>query len=292
MTHMPRCFASIFLSTLSLRRATIDSSRAASFQQHFYPRSPCGERRFCRSLEGRRKQISIHALLAESDHKKKKINPTKHLFLSTLSLRRATINPTKQLNLPGISIHALLAESDSPPRFCYLDNIISIHALLAESDHTNKARGERINRFLSTLSLRRATLTSVVSSAGTIGFLSTLSLRRATLRHNASYNCHNISIHALLAESDKRANSLADAPPKISIHALLAESDNGHEQAPYKVWISIHALLAESDNANLRRHRGNNNFYPRSPCGERLHRTVNIQRPATFLSTLSLRRAT
>ena len=35
---------------------------------------------------------------------------------------------------------------------------------------------------------------------------------------------------------------------EISIHALLAESD--HEQAPYIVWetqISIHALLAESD---------------------------------------------
>ena len=33
--------------------------------------------------------------------------------------------------------------------------------------------------------------------------------------------------------------------------------------------ISIHALLAESDNANLRRHRSNDDFYPRSPCGER-----------------------
>ena len=34
------------------------------------------------------------------------------------------------------------------------------------------------------------------------------------------------------------------------------------------------------------------NFYPRSPCGERLHWAVNIKRPAAFLSTLSLRRAT
>ena len=34
-----------------------------------------------------------------------------------------------------------------------------------------------------------------------------------------------ISIHALLAESDERANRLAHAPPEISIHALLAESD-------------------------------------------------------------------
>ena len=63
--------------------------------------------------------------------------------------------------------------------------------------------------------------------ANAVLFLSTLSLRRATA-----------------------TNGLADTPPEISIHALLAESD---EQAPYIVWetqISIHALLAESDFGN------------------------------------------
>ena len=34
---------------------------------HFYPRSPCGERRCCRRLFPQGLQISIHALLAESD---------------------------------------------------------------------------------------------------------------------------------------------------------------------------------------------------------------------------------
>ena len=58
----------------------------------------------------------------------------------------------------------------------------------------------------------------------------------------------HISIHALLAESDKGANRLADAPPEISIHALLAESDAGDRLSP------------RLDAAN---------FYPRSPCGER-----------------------
>ena len=56
--------------------------------------------------------------------------------------------------------------------------------------------------------------------------------------------------------------------------------------------ISIHALLAESDNsanANLRRH---SNFYPRSPCGERLNKSCKLSRDNGFLSTLSLRRAT
>ena len=55
-------------------------------------------------------------------------------------------------------------------------------------------------------------------------FLSTLSLRRAT-----------------------RANSLAHAPPEISIHALLAESDAIDKSDKIGSGISIHALLAESD---------------------------------------------
>ena len=82
---------SVFLSTLSLRRATIDSSRAASFQHHFYPRSPCGERPkhptnpknrkrnfYPRSPCGERQKFGFCDL-----------EPIR--FLSTLSLRRATI---------------------------------------------------------------------------------------------------------------------------------------------------------------------------------------------------------
>ena len=56
--------------------------------------------------------ISIHALLAESDQLY--INrPTETIiFLSTLSLRRATIHDFPALHHILISIHALLAESD------------------------------------------------------------------------------------------------------------------------------------------------------------------------------------
>ena len=78
-----------FLSTLSLRRATGNGGavicsadisihallaesdglpcRGSCDGQHFYPRSPCGERRqqFHRRLLAQ--EISIHALLAESD---------------------------------------------------------------------------------------------------------------------------------------------------------------------------------------------------------------------------------
>ena len=80
--------------------------------------------------------ISIHALLAESDHGFLRGLPKEHLFLSTLSLRRATKEVEKLSRVIVISIHALLAESDVARPKKYLFVGISIHALLAESDHT------------------------------------------------------------------------------------------------------------------------------------------------------------
>ena len=56
--------------------------------------------------------------------------------------------------------------------------------------------------------------------------------------------------------------------------------------------ISIHALLAESDHSRRSRKQRHQNFYPRSPCGERLNRNVANGQSKKFLSTLSLRRAT
>ena len=56
---------------------------------HFYPRSPCGERRSASIWLERWRTISIHALLAESDKRQ----------------MRGEFSDV-------ISIHALLAESD------------------------------------------------------------------------------------------------------------------------------------------------------------------------------------
>ena len=79
-----------------------------------------------------------------------------------------------------------------------------------------------------------------------------------------------ISIHALLAESDRNASCNCRNARPISIHALLAESDR-----PRQVVIIIV-----------------NDFYPRSPCGERPIMNNIVLMPGEFLSTLSLRRAT
>ena len=169
-------------------------------------------------------------------------------------------------------------------------------------------------KFLSTLSLRRATLVPHQQKcrdhfyprspcgerrqhsepdSSRVGFLSTLSLRRATLWAHQRYFPADISIHALLAESDLRVLDGSKSSIEISIHALLAESDQQPRPTrPCKklflstlslrratafdvlavsaLLISIHALLAESDVAPLLATGGPRYFYPRSPCGERL----------------------
>ena len=85
-------------------------------------------------------------------------------------------------------------------------------------------------------------------STTTSRFLSTLSLRRATALDRLKSQATVISIHALLAESDRR---------------------------PDRLWRAYHG-----------------NFYPRSPCGERLKPVRDKRTLDQFLSTLSLRRAT
>ena len=91
-TQQTKTKANEFLSTLSLRRATLFRVLQICLPRDFYPRSPCGERRYwpCVFVVGR--AISIHALLAESDYILVNTFQKFFKFLSTLSLRRATAN--------------------------------------------------------------------------------------------------------------------------------------------------------------------------------------------------------
>ena len=122
-----------FLSTLSLRRATAADCIVLVHLYNFYPRSPCGERRpercrntakayfYPRSPCGERHVVSIvidhmaeflSTLSLRRATVRSSLTLSPSLFLSTLSLRRATYIPLVRYLLPGISIHALLAESD------------------------------------------------------------------------------------------------------------------------------------------------------------------------------------
>ena len=101
-----------FLSTLSLRRATKADARPSSRCTHFYPRSPCGERRIPWTRSKCRQLISIHALLAESDQFFPPRRDRKHNFYprSPCGERPRVFQLDKAVIC--ISIHALLAESD------------------------------------------------------------------------------------------------------------------------------------------------------------------------------------
>ena len=169
--------------------------------EHFYPRSPCGERLLTEINKMATGQISIHALLAESDAFLSGSIKFCKVFLSTLSLRRATEM--------GVPIPAL--PHDFYPRSPCGERLIFA------------ARHMTVRIFLSTLSLRRAT--------------------------------------SALYASCPRAHFYPRSP--------CGERPPWTRPPKTGTCISIHALLAESDTAICLAPPTPKNFYPRSPCGER-----------------------
>ena len=172
-------------------------------------------------------------------------------FLSTLSLRRATFVDSSLLKASKfLSTLSLRRATFSVPFKPASHLSISIHALLAESDSSYRSTRTRNVSFLSTLALRRAT----------------------ALGANSPISLH-ISIHALLAESD----SLQFTVTVDRFVFLLAESDvGGRVLFGTPGHISIHALLAESDIFQAWLTGNISNFYPRSPCGERLFDDLKV----------------
>ena len=192
-------------------------------------------------------EVSIHALLAESD-------PDFHFYHAAGHL---------------VSIHALLAESDKI--FRRNDGAwkeVSIHALLAESDLITSIGVLNAIMFQSTLSSRRATYQHVLCLDAK-SFQSTLSSRRATSiptdlepiissfnprspRGERQYSSIINATWELFQStlSSRRATIILcvdDWKMFVSIHALLAESDMTLRKFDLLFRVSIHALLAESD---------------------------------------------
>ena len=141
-------------------------------------------------------------------------------------------------------------------------------------------------------------------------------MRRATNINSSVNTADKISIHALLAESDRRGGVACYLDNIISIHALLAESDSLLDllTCPPPDFYP-RSPCGERLNSMTHTQKFCAYFYPRSPCGERpaelgerlsdysisIHALlaesdgcdiVSIERCSLFLSTLSLRRAT
>ena len=193
------------------------------------------------------------------------------LFLSTLSLRRATAPNRHPYPRNKISIHALLAESDHETTPCKVgETQISIHALLAESDYILCVVSIQIGGFLSTLSLRRATGNRCFSFCLGCHFYprSPCGERRPLIFSVQPRK--TISIHALLAESDCSGSQHPAGTTNFYPRSPCGERPQAgkHVRQPKQFLSTLSLRRATISCAWSASKLGD--FYPRSPCGERL----------------------
>ena len=161
--------------------------------------------------------------------------------------------------------------------------------------------------------MRRATSNRPVTMH-TWKFLSTLSLRRATANSQRERQEQHISIHALLAESDLTSvvssTGTMDFYPRspcgerLVVVLHIVGGANFYPRSPcgerrYRISarytkraISIHALLAESDSSHDRRGRIGQGFLSTLSLRRATFDAMQVVVIIIFLSTLSLRRAT
>ena len=213
----------LFLSTLSLRRATAIDKWDKNDFYNFYPRSPCGERHTWQRGSRITYVISIHALLAESDkainissHGNNNFYPRSPCGERPTARRRKTTDMNFYPRSPCGERHIMTTTICIASRFLSTlslrraTGIIDIINNVINDFYPRSPCGERQMHalifanpvlFLSTLSLRRATKSHKLAGLKLV-FLSTLSLRRATARRASRQQPEGISIHALLAESD------------------------------------------------------------------------------------------
>ena len=132
---------------------------------------------------------------------------------------------------------------------------ISIHALLAESDQSRDVSHQTERKFLSTLSLRRATITGNIVLSHILLFLSTLSLRRAT--------------HADRQQRGQQQHFY----PRSPCGERPLSGGTSRRSAQFLSTLSLRRATINNCITVCNRH----NFYPRSPCGERHLAYVDCQ---------------
>ena len=155
-----------FLSTLSLRRATVAPVLAVGRAGYFYPRSPCGERPRAHPSSQAKPQFLSTLSLRRATEQKDGTQQNGQKFLSTLSLRRATkISNQCKIDQKNFYPRSPCGERPGLGVGLYLVTDISIHALLAESDTASGFLIGSRSQFLSTLSLRRATISCAWSAS-------------------------------------------------------------------------------------------------------------------------------
>ena len=305
--------ATLFQSTLSLRRATIPPGLHHFPNRNFNPRSPCGERPGPLTGPAPLRYFNPRSPCGERPSWQLPFEPS-YPFQSTLSLRRATSgsgsnwsrvayfnprspcgerHPTHQERGCGRYFNPRSPCGERPGPMVRLNSTIT---------------------FQSTLSLRRATGSPFAPFKFLNAFQSTLSLRRATVNLILRLQATDISIHALLAESDIHGRLVADPETNFNPRSPCGErqvTDTYHGK--YQDFNPRSPCGERPERGRPERGTTHNfnprspcgerhflypldtlllDFNPRSPCGERLMEGARTTMTDGFQSTLSLRRAT
>ena len=186
------------------------------------------------------------------------------IFLSTLSLRRATYRPGCRAAAAKFLSTLSLRRATAVLVLELVQPVISIHALLAESDTFGPAR---------------------LASGAYFYPRSPCGERLRAPNHNSCLR-NNFYPRSPCGERQRRQNRLSPNR-KISIHALLAESD----KTCYRPQRGDSHFYPRSPCGERRRRPSSPlhhpYFYPRSPCGERLQ-VVNVEQDTIDISIHAL----
>ena len=181
---------------------------------------------------------------------------------------------------------------------------ISIHALLAESDQHGNAGDMYQYEFLSTLSLRRATTLVQIIISGYANFYPRSPCGERPTASTGATKSAPISIHALLAESDRISHGNKLQHGNFYPRSPCGERQRAeHHASSQQEFLSTLSLRRATDlepsmtrrltflsTLSLRRATlaGPSgpaflfNFYPRSPCGERQALDISARRGASI----------
>ena len=169
--------------------------------KYFYPRSPCGERPSSAGVQGVTQQISIHALLAESDAKRWP-SPTWTAYFYP----RSPCGERLILHVPGVDFQTFLSTLSLRRATCWTGSSHTMRTYF----YPRSPCGERLRPLPCPAAYGHfyprspcgERLPTLQPWHAPTRFLSTLSLRRATGSVRGISSGRAISIHALLAESD------------------------------------------------------------------------------------------
>ncbi len=345
-----------FLSTFPLRGTSGASQIYRLLCSDFYPRSPCGERRgrpgpplpaqgFLSTFPLRgtsilgtgdriTRDISIHVPLAGNVHHLYAYDLRCPIFLSTFPLRGTSNTGLVTYEMFDISIHVPLAGNVSYCLYYTLDRqgFLSTFPLRGTSLRFSPRRynqsnfyprspcGERlwacryvpcIHSISIHVPLAGNVAILVAGGIGMVGFLSTFPLRGTSALSRRAGGARLISIHVPLAGNVSRSGASAGSPRDFYPRSPCGERLSGAPQRAGKAiflstfplrgtsssppaggaggGISIHVPLAGNVTWASPSYMPWQNFYPRSPCGERLKRAARACRLPQFLSTFPLR---